>query len=187
MRTFLLVLALAALACRSRDKEPESSPPAPPPTHEPARADAVSPKAADAPQVSDLARWNYPAIAWTTSEAGLTSMKSRSRPGIVVLQGDWCGHCRAYSGLFRSPAIQELMTHFEPILVDSDSPEADAFRKTGSYVPRTLFLRPDGSVDATLVAPHPRFPHFFSVKDEQELILTMKTAASRYSEPGASL
>ncbi len=132
------------------------------------------------PEVTNPAKWNYPAVAWSTNQAGRQRMKDLKRPGLVVLQGDWCPHCRSLATVFADPEIKKLSHSFELILLDSDSAEAEQYDGTGKYVPRTLFLRPDGTIDTSLTVDDRRFPHFFSVRHKADLVQAMKTAISRY-------
>lgn len=193
MKSYSALLCLAFLlgACRSTPSEPlgeprgdktsaDGSPGVASPQTEPSAR--VRPKGPPGPppQVSTPEKWNYPSVAWTTNQAGLSRMKASGRPGLVVLQGDWCPHCRRLAKVFSDPEIERLSDSFELILIDSDTPEAESYESTGTYVPRTLFLRPDGTIDTGLRAPGKRFAHFFSVDDKDALIRAMKTAISRY-------
>jgi thiol-disulfide isomerase/thioredoxin len=130
--------------------------------------------------VANPEAWNYPELKWTSKQAALARMKEGERPGLVVLKGEWCPHCRQLSKVFSDPEIAELSGSFELILLDSETEDAAAYEGTGSYVPRTLFLRPDGSIDTSLTAPNPNFPHFFSVRDKSALGDAMQTAIHRY-------
>jgi len=132
------------------------------------------------PQVAGADKWSYPKLPWTVTTEGLSRMKKYRRPGLVVVKGEWCPHCRRYAKLFEDPEIQKLAESFELILVDSDSAEAASFSDTGTYVPRTLFLSPDGEKDLGLKGPNAKYPHFFSVSDRDRLVRALKEARGKY-------
>ncbi len=132
------------------------------------------------PEVANLEKWNFPQLPWTTKTSALSRMKSVGKPGLVVIKGEWCPHCRKYAELFSDPEVAKLTTNFELILLESDSKEAAQWGKTGTYVPRTLFLDPQGQLDASFAGPNPRFPYFFSANDKAEFVSAMKQARIKY-------
>lgn len=179
----ILATALVAGGCRSKHSRAErETDRAEQPVKEPTNPGSIAGDSTDRPdpKVQNPEKWNFPGIAWTQREAALSHMKSSGRPGLVVLKGEWCPHCRKLAEVFFDPKVKQLTESFELILLDSDSPEAASYEQTGSYVPRTLFLRPDGSLDRSLLAPNPKFPHFFSSRDKASLQSAMEAAISRY-------
>ncbi len=132
------------------------------------------------PEVASLEKWNFPQLPWSTKTSALSRMKSAGKPGLVVIKGEWCPHCRKYAQLFSDPEVAKLTTNFELILLESDSKEAAQWRKTGTYVPRTLFLNPQGQLDPSFAGPNPRFPYFFSANDKAEFVSAMNQARIKY-------
>lgn len=132
------------------------------------------------PKVANVEKWNYPLVTWSQAEPALSRMKSTGRPGLVVVKGEWCPHCRKYAELFSDPLVAEMTKSFELILLENESDAAKLWQGTGSYVPRTLFLDPEGRLDSTFEGPNPRYPHFFSSKDKKVFVEAMSQASKKY-------
>jgi len=49
----------------------------------------------------------------------------------------------------------------------------------GTYVPRVLFVSPDGTVREDLTGGHPRYPHFYAPMVADKLIANMRAASVR--------
>lgn len=137
-------------------------------------------KASEKPQVANIEKWNYPAVSWSQAEPALSRMKSSGRPGLVVVKGEWCPHCRKYAEIFSDPAVAELTKSFELILLENESDAVKLWQDTGTYVPRTLFLDPQGRLDSSFEGPNPRYPHFFSKKDKKKFVDAMSRARQKY-------
>jgi hypothetical protein len=75
------------------------------------------------------------------------------------------------------------------ILVDADADKVanGAFAPDGTYVPRTIFVTPDGDVRADLVGKSdPKHPHTIDIEQPDELLALMQRAAQSGSTPEAS-
>ncbi len=170
-----LVIALAAASCRSQPTDegmirPEIS--ALPPELRPQCGQRRHPARAGRRRGET---WNAQQIDWQGYEAGLARAKAEHKPVCLVLYTDWCPHCRNYSHVFDDPRVVERAKAFVMVRANADQ-EADLagkFAKDGGYVPRTFFLRPDGTLDADVHAPRPKFLYFFDERDPGSLLAGM--------------
>jgi thiol:disulfide interchange protein len=175
---FLLAL-LTFTACRSEEVpegiRPEIS--ALPPEQRP--------RPATQPAVAAGETWNAAQIDWQSYEAGLARAKAQNKPICLVFYTNWCPHCRNYSHVFDNPRVVEQAKGFVMIRANADdqSDLAGKFVKDGGYVPRTFFLAPDGSLQADIHAPRPKYLYFFDESDPSGLLAAMDTAAKRAQKP----
>jgi protein-disulfide reductase (glutathione) len=97
----------------------------------------------------DLARGWGQQIAWRSLPEGLVQAQSESKPLMLLVWKTWCGACKALRPKFEaSSAVLAESSNFVMVNVVDDEEPADAMYKPGGagYIPRVLFLRPDGSV-----------------------------------------
>lgn len=120
------------------------------------------------------------AIAWRSYADGLAQAKEDGRPLLVVISATWCPHCRNYKQVFQDPRVIEAARKFVMVQVDEDREPAVAARYTrdGSYVPRTYFLAPDGSL-ADVQAENPRYRYFYDERDPASILAGMSAALRR--------
>jgi thiol-disulfide isomerase/thioredoxin len=130
--------------------------------------------------------WNAAQIDWQPYEAGLAKAKAQNKPVLLVFFTNWCPHCRNYSHVFDDPRVVERAKGFVMIHANADdeSEVAGKYLKDGGYVPRTFFLAPDGSLQADIHAPRPKFQYFFDEKDPGSILAAMDTAAERAKKQG---
>ena len=129
-------------------------------------------------------RWrNAAQIDWQPYEAGLRLAKAQKKPVCLVFSTTWCPHCKNYSHVFDDPRVVASAHDFVMIHLDADAEEAVAskYALDGSYIPRTFFLKPDGTVDDTIHAPRPRSRFFYDEHDPSSLLAAMDTALGRSS------
>jgi len=120
--------------------------------------------------------WNEQEIAWRTYEEGVAAMAATGKPGVLVFKTDWCPHCIEYSRLFHEPRVVELSKRFVMIRVDRDAQQSvsSQYGQFGDYVPRTLFVKPDGRVDWYHHGANTRYPYFIDENDSAELIALLE-------------
>lgn len=97
---------------------------------------------------SEDIEWNDRHIKWWPYEEGLREARQKGLPVLYVQYATWCPDCKATSHHFYDPGIVELSRHFVMIRTDVDASggEVSQYELDGLYVPKVLFLRPDGSV-----------------------------------------
>jgi hypothetical protein len=121
--------------------------------------------------------WGGSAIDWKGASDGLAAAKALGRRALVVVTAEWCGHCKNYARVFSDPRVVEQARNFVMIRLDSDRDAAAArFSVDGGYVPRTFFLRPDGSIDADIHAARAQYRYFYDEHDPGPLLAAMSRA-----------
>jgi thiol-disulfide isomerase/thioredoxin len=180
--TLALSLSLSATACRgepSSDIRPENSS-LPPDQRGPlaANLDRPAPPGHGPTAPATAETWNAAEIDWQPYEAGLARAKAQNKPVCLVFYTGWCPHCRAYSHVFEDPKVVARAKDFVMIRANADdeSTLASQYTKDGGYVPRTFFLAPDGTLDADIHAPRPKFLYFFDEHNPAALLAGMDTA-----------
>src|SRR5437867_7489896 len=94
--------------------------------------------------------WNNQGVKWVAYSDGLAAAKKEKRPVCLVFYTEWCPHCQNYSGVFHDDKVVERAKKFVMIRLDRDK-DTDVSKKyapDGEYIPRTDFLKPDGSLDS---------------------------------------
>ncbi len=128
------------------------------------------------PQHADL--WNGAEINWRDPRSGIYEASKTGRPVLMLFHATWCGACKKYRAVFKNPGIVEASRDFVMILVDVDTEKEinGAFAPDGAYVPRTLFIDPEGNVSDKLVGKDPQFPHTVDIESPSELLALMRKA-----------
>ena len=116
--------------------------------------------------------WNCPAIPWRTYEDGMQEMARTNKPGILVLQAEWCLVCKNYQRLFEDPEVKKKSEDYVFILGDVDK-QPDLQRRynvDGDYIPRTFALTPDGDLKVDATGAHERQRFFVDPYKSSELL-----------------
>jgi protein-disulfide reductase (glutathione) len=121
------------------------------------------------------------AIAWQELDGGLALAREQGLPVMLVVHASWCPKCTALKPVFATAPVAALSESFVMVNVDQDlAPRvATDFAPDGDYVPRVVFLRPDGTTDAELRNPvRDRFAYFYMPHDD--LAGAMERALARH-------
>ena len=143
---------------------------------------------ATTPELADA--WNGAEINWRDIKSGIREASQTKKTAIMVFHAPWCSACKKYRAVFKDKDIVEASKNFVMILIDADADKManGAFSPDGTYVPRTLFLNPDGDVLEDLASKDPTYPHSLSVESPDELLALMRkatdTAAPAPAPPG---
>ncbi len=171
--SLLLALILALLGCDApslRAPEPASAEPA-----------ATPSAAARAPAKAEHIAWTD-TIAWRDGEAALRAAKAENKSVCVVVYADWCPRCKELAPVFATPALRSAAEGLIMVRQDQDA-HAPWFEqrlgKYGDYVPRILFVDPNGDVREDLHSGHPRYPYFYAPLVADRLIANMRVASRR--------
>jgi thiol-disulfide isomerase/thioredoxin len=140
------------------------------------RAPATAPAAARSGE-----GWNAGEIDWQPYEAGLVRAKAQNKPVCLVFYTTWCPHCRNFSHIFEDPRVVAKARDFVMVHLDADAEEAVASKYSldGTYIPRTFFLAPDGTVDGSIHAPRERSRYFYDEQNPNSLLAAMETARKK--------
>lgn len=122
--------------------------------------------------------WNDSGIAWKGYDAGLAEAKTSNKPVCLIFYTDWCPHCTNYSKVFHDPQVVELSKNFVMIHLNKDKESATSakYAPDGEYIPRTFFLKPDGTVLENVTAPRTQYKFFYDEHDPSSVLASMKSA-----------
>jgi len=128
----------------------------------------------------DLARgWNEK-IEWKSFDEGIKQASEQGKLAMVVIHKSWCGACKRLKPDFAgSQQIEELSSKFVMInVMDDEEPSDPKFAPDGGYIPRIVFVNPQGEVrnDVTNPLRPDKYKYFFSTADE--VVVAMKQALS---------
>ncbi|MGO8996794.1 MAG: thioredoxin family protein [Polyangiaceae bacterium] len=125
--------------------------------------------------------WNAAQIDWQPYEAGLARAKEQNKPVCLVFYTTWCPHCRNYSHVFEDQRVVARARDFVMVHLDADKEEsvASKYALDGTYIPRTFFLAPNGTLDGSIHAPRPSSRYFYDERDPGSLLAAMETAHQR--------
>jgi hypothetical protein len=131
------------------------------------------------------ADWNDAQIAWQSYEAGRALARRERKPMLLLFYTQGCQHSPAYSWIFHAPEVVARARELVMVRVDADlAPELDArFMPDGPYVPRTLFLDPDGVPDFGIHGADPSHRHFLDYESPRELLELMERARALAARP----
>ena len=135
---------------------------------------ALGAKAAQ-PELADA--WNGNAIHWRSMQSGVKEATATGKTVVLVFHASWCSACKKYRQVFKDPAVVDATRNYVMVLVDVDKePQVNgAFSPDGTYVPRTLFITPQGDVRADLTGKtDPEHPHTIDITSPAELLSLMR-------------
>lgn len=120
------------------------------------------------------------AIPWREWDEALRTAKAEHKPVCVVVYADWCPRCKELAPEFAKPEVVSAAAGL--IMVRQDQDEAaswlqDKLGRYGRYVPRVLFLDPNGDVREDLQSGHPRYPYFYAPLVTDRLLANMHAAS----------
>jgi len=119
--------------------------------------------------------WNDAGIAWKSYDQGLAEAKSSSKPVCLVFYTQWCPHCTNYAKVFHDPALVELSKKFVMIHIDKDKDAATSakYAPDGDYIPRTFFLKSDGTLLDKVTEQRDKFRYFYNESDPAGVMRSM--------------
>lgn len=186
--TLLAALLLASTAAGCQSPAPPSRSAVTPNTS----VGTVAPVAGDAPEDDEASGASAEAIlvddgtidvpegAWLSWDEGYAAAQASHTPIMLYVYGEWCARCRELEPVLDRDDVVAATEGLIRIRQDTDVPApwlADIVGDRNSYVPRVLFLHPDGS-RTELVSPHPRYPYFYTPSMIDALLDNVATAAS---------
>ncbi len=99
---------------------------------------------------------------------------------MLVVHASWCKRCKELKPAFSDSEIETLSQRFIMVNADQDEqPEALKYAPDGEYIPRVVFISPQGVQDLTLTnEARERHRHFYTPGDD--LAGVMRKALSRH-------
>lgn len=137
---------------------------------------AIAPAGATAPGAEN---WNAPAITWHSLTTGIPEATRTGKTVVMVFHAPWCTACAKYRAVFKDERVVAAAKDLVMILVDADADKTanGAFAPDGTYVPRTIFMTPDGEVRTDLTGKSdPKHPHTIDIDHADELLSLMQKA-----------
>lgn len=144
---------------------------------------AVAAGRAEMPNLAEA--WNAPAIAWHGLKSGIREASRSGKTVMMVFHAPWCSACAKYRSVFKDERIVAASRNVVMILVDADADKTanGAFAPDGTYVPRTIFMTPDGDVRSDLVGrTDPKHPHTIDIENSDELLALLLRAGGERNE-----
>ncbi|CAH0402451.1 unnamed protein product [Chilo suppressalis] len=120
---------------------------------------------------------------WAGSlESGLQLATHHKKPVMVIIHKSWCSACKKLKPKFASSKeIQTLSKHFVMVnLVDEEEPKNNAFAPDGTYIPRILFINPEGLIDQDIYNEEGSSQHKFFYSRPEQIAKSMKKVLSKY-------
>ena len=137
---------------------------------------AEQPAAAPADSGAHL---NVPAgMPWLSRDAAVAQAAAENRPMMVFVYTDWCPRCGELEPLFNESAVVQAANGLIPVRHNQDENPAwlqQLAQDYEEYVPRVLFLNPDGT-RMSIVSSHSRYAYFYTPAKRDTLVANMQIA-----------
>ncbi|XP_004931380.1 thioredoxin domain-containing protein 12 [Bombyx mori] len=120
---------------------------------------------------------------WAGSlESGIQIATNHKKPVMVIIHKSWCTACKKLKPKFASSIdLQNLSKHFVMInLVDEEEPASSAFAPDGNYIPRIIFLSPEGSVDHDIYNEDGSSQHKYFYSKPEQIVKSMRKILEKY-------
>ena len=129
--------------------------------------------------------WNDKGIAWVSYEDGLKQAKAENKPIVLVFYTEWCPHCTNFSQIFHDPGVVALSKNFVMVRVDNDkdTETSGKYAPDGKYIPRTFFLKSDGSLMAEITEQRATYKYFYNEKDPTSITRSMNAVLAQTKAP----
>ncbi len=139
-----------------------------------------------APRARAGGDWNDGQVDWKSYDDGLAIAKKQRKPICLIFYTEWCPHCRNYSGVFHDPKVVERAKQFVMIRLDKDKNGeiSKKYAPDGEYIPRTYFLKPDGTLDPEIHAPRDQFKYFYDEAQPGSVLTGMDGALEKMKPKG---
>lgn len=127
-------------------------------------------------------------LKWETNlEAGLQKILTKQKPGMIIIHKTWCGACRNLKPKFEaSLEISNLSGGFVMIsLGDENQPQDVKYMPDGDYVPRVIFLDPQGAVLVEVINEEGSSDYKYFYSDAETIAKSMKTVLKKYMDTWA--
>ena len=99
----------------------------------------------------------------------------------LVFFTEWCPHCQNYSAVFHDAKVVDKSKKFVMIRLDKDKNGeiSKKFAPDGEYIPRTYFLKSDGTLESAIHAPRDKYQFFYDEKEPGPLLASMDVALEK--------
>lgn len=145
------------------------------------------PASARTPDLAEV--WNGAEIRWHDMASGVPEAERTGKTALLVFHATWCKICRKFRAVFKDPGVVAASRDLVMILIDIDKdPDLNAsFAPDGTYVPRTVFVDPEGNVIDSLQSANPNYRYSAEPDGPDELLSLMRRAAALAKRPAPRL
>jgi thiol:disulfide interchange protein len=130
--------------------------------------------------------WNDANITWKPLDDGLELAKKEKKPVCLIVFTEWCPHCGNYSKVFHDAKVVEKAKQFVMVRLDQgndkDKDRAAKYAPDGGYIPRTMFLAPDGTLAPDITAPRPQYKYFYDESKPDSILAGMDAALAKLAK-----
>ncbi|XP_046999783.1 thioredoxin domain-containing protein 12-like isoform X1 [Schistocerca americana] len=135
------------------------------------------------PQAND-GRGFGPQYQWLDLEKAIEVSRLTQKPIMVIIHKSWCTACSALKPQFaESKEIEELSSNFVMVNVgDDDKVVGSSFAPDGEYIPRIIFMSPDGEVRPEFYNEGGSEAYKYFYSDISNIITTMKKVQRAYKK-----
>ncbi len=114
-------------------------------------------------------------IAWQSFEAGQMKAAESKKPMLILVYANWCTQCDKLAAALARPNFVKAAADFVMVLTNHDDPSQGTHHYTPklSYVPRLLFMKPDGEFWPELTSGNQRYPYYYQPAELEVLLKNM--------------
>ena len=112
----------------------------------------------------------------------MTEAKRAKKPIFLVIYADWCPTCKIYGQAFYSRRIVTRSQRFVMIKLNRDeyAKLSKQYSRDGEYIPRTLFLSPEGIFQSKVISKYPNNRYFYDPEDTRDLLMNMDITYEKF-------
>eukprot|EP01116_Phalansterium_solitarium_P011864 TRINITY_DN27699_c0_g1_i1.p1 TRINITY_DN27699_c0_g1~~TRINITY_DN27699_c0_g1_i1.p1 ORF type:complete len:170 (-),score=27.25 TRINITY_DN27699_c0_g1_i1:98-577(-) len=128
-------------------------------------------------------------VNWRPYSEALAEAKAQNKGTMLIIWKSWCGACKNLKPLVAaSSEFVELSSNFVMSNVgDDEEPSDSQFAPDGGYIPRILFLDPQGKVDTSIYNKRGSEKYKYYYSDASQILDAMREAAQKFSGAEAEL
>lgn len=119
-------------------------------------------------------------IQWHDWDAGLKHASAKKKPILMLMHTDACPKCTLLGHVFNNhKEVQKLAKGMVMVHIDgglAPLSQTQRFARFGSYVPKIVFLQPDGTPMEQITSGNPNFPYYFQPSRPENLMAAMQRA-----------
>ncbi|CAG9112578.1 hypothetical protein JYU34_005044 [Plutella xylostella] len=121
---------------------------------------------------------------WAGSlESGVQMAANHKMPAMIIIYKPLCPACKNLKPkIAGSQEIQTLSKHFVMINLEegAEAPKTPSYAPDGNYVPRILFLSPEGLIDQDIYNENGSNQHKYFYSRPEQIAQSMKKALEKY-------
>lgn len=123
-------------------------------------------------------------IDWVSFEAGQQQAALTQKPMVVLVYANWCTQCDALAKSMEDAGFVTLTKSFIMVLADHDdkSQGVHVYTPKLTYVPRLLFMKPEGAFWSEMVSGNERYPYFYQSSSLEKLMENMKQSLKAHRQ-----